>query len=80
MELWIRSQDKTELIKVNNVKIAEYNGYYYIVTGVEDLELGEYCSYDRVEEILNEIQTKINNIANIDDENYIKAVYEMPEK
>lgn len=76
MELWIRNQDETELIKVNNVKIAEYNGYYYIVTGVKDLELGEYCSYDRAEEILNEIETEIQNYIGTT----AQIVYEMPEE
>ncbi len=76
MELWIRNQDETELIKVNNVKIAEYNGYYYIVTGVEDLKLGEYCSYDRAEEILDEIEIEIQNYVGTKNE----IVYQMPEE
>lgn len=76
MELWIRNQDETELIKVNNVKIAEYNGYYYIVTGVKDLKLGEYCSYDRAEEILDEIEIEIQNYVGTKNE----IVYQMPEE
>lgn len=76
MELWIRNQDETELIKVNNVKIAEYNGYYYIVTGVKELELGEYCSYDRAEEILDEIEIEIQNYVGTKNQ----IVYQMPEE
>lgn len=89
MDLWIRSQNKTELIKVNNLKIAFYNGNYYIVTGIEEKELGKYCSYSRAKEILDEIQKiwdfKIKNesyemVNLIIKANMLPKVYQMPEE
>lgn len=87
MDLWIRSQNKTKLIKVNNVEIAFYNGNYYIVTGIEEKELGKYCSYSRAKEILDEIQRKINLInlgcdfgSPMIDLKNPTYIYEMPEE
>ena len=88
MELWIRSQDKTRLIKVSNVQYtyrkgdlySDVRGNHYIGTYYDNLEiLGEYTTKERAIEVLDEIQTKINNIANMDDENFINVVYQMPE-
>ena len=83
MELWIRSQDKERLIKVSNVQYtyrkgdlySDVRGNHYIGTYYDNLEiLGEYTTKERAIEVLDEIQTKINNIANMDDENFINVV------
>lgn len=55
MELWVRSQDKTKLIKVDNVFIEEY------VCGGANVEtnncvLGTYKTKERALEVLDEIQ------------------------
>ena len=64
MELWIRSQDKEKLIKVENL-FTEYNGDvdpelcpYSIVTD-KCVELGIYKNYERALEVLDEIQNII---------------------
>lgn len=57
MELWIRSQDKETLLKVNNIFIDnEYqpNGLYRILDN--GLELGRYETKERALEVLDEIQ------------------------
>lgn len=65
MELWIRSQDKTRLIKVSNVQYtyrkgdlySDVRGKHYIGTYYDNLEiLGEYASKERALEVLDEIQ------------------------
>ena len=58
MDLWIRSQDKTNLIKVDRLDVSEnkieanlnfyYNGCNYVV-------LGEYATKERALEVLDEI-------------------------
>ena len=60
MDLWIRSQDKTNLIKVYDIYIAERSkiranfqkGYSCAYT-----ELGEYATEERALEVLDEIQS-----------------------
>lgn len=66
MELWIRSQDKERLIKVENLYV-EYNGdvdpnlhTYRIVTD-KFVELGTYISKERALEVLDEIQARLKN-------------------
>ena len=65
MELWIRSQDKTKLIKVSNVQYtyrkgdlySDVRGKHYIGTYYDNLEiLGDYATKERAIEILDEIQ------------------------
>ncbi len=89
MELWIRSYDKECLVKISNIQYVlrkETNcgistEYHYIGTHYDNLKiLGTYKTKERALEVLDEIQTKINNIANMDDENFINIVYQMPEK
>lgn len=71
MELWIRSQDKTRLIKVNNVQYtyrkgdlySDVRGKHYIGTYYDNLEiLGEYATKERALRVLDEIQYKIKEL------------------
>jgi hypothetical protein len=64
MELWIRSQDKRILQKVDNIfldanyenkRISTYNG--------DNTELGTYKTKERAIEILDEIQNIMRNYA-----------------
>lgn len=66
MELWIRSQDKEKLIKINDIALRKgYDGTIptglYEVVGYFDKDteyelLGEYESFERALEVLDEIQ------------------------
>ena len=69
MELWIRSQDKEKLLKINgiqyqNCKLVENEtveaniliGFY---SSYENEILGEYNTKERAIEILNEIQDEL---------------------
>ena len=66
MELWIRSQDKSNLKKVNNIYVEEITKDYdswvgniysqpYVITSDEG-NLGFYATKERALEILDEIQ------------------------
>jgi len=69
MELWIRSQDKEDLIKVDNLGLA-YRGKYNFMDKIGDIDnycicqfvddyhvkLGTYKTKERALEVLNEIQ------------------------
>jgi activator of HSP90 ATPase len=55
MDLWIRSQDKKKLIKVNEIKIESViDGNSFIYSDATDL--GTYKSKERALEVLDEIQ------------------------
>lgn len=59
MELYIRSQDRKKLLKIDNIGIVDYNGCYYVVgyKNDEEIKLGEYgYTATRALEILDEIQ------------------------
>ena len=93
MELWIRSQDKEDLIKIENVKYwnetqiavnvqTSFNNVDYVV-------VGEYKSKERALEVLDEIQNKINNFEaelyasnqlHIGNVEIPSLVYEMPKE
>lgn len=86
MELWIRTQSKQSLIKVNEISINEqYKGRYNIDSG--DWILGRYEKYERALEILDEIESilmyefleKYSGNAVIKVESGI-AIYEMPKE
>lgn len=75
MELWIRSQDKEDLIKVDNIGLA-YLGKYGFVDKIGDIHRGEYhiCQFgenchttlgyyktkERALEVLDEIQKQFD--------------------
>ena len=87
MELWIRSQDKSSIVKVDNLYVSvgnyicyyvekgkEVSGTYYRPSG----ELGRYETKERALEVLDEIQKLLKTAELNDDINVI--VYQMPEK
>lgn len=73
MELWIRSQDKEDLVKVNSLWIMDnqiwmevpfYENYKKLGLTVSghNHKLAEYKTKERALEVLDEIQNKINLI------------------
>lgn len=93
MNLWIRSQNKKELIPNPQFGIEQCEERYYIVDRYNfgnDFILGEYKSEERALEVLDEIQEfiecreKSNIELNIDGINqtitYPKRIYKMPKE
>lgn len=58
MELWVRSQDKTTLIKCSEIYIAEEKSYLIREASSSHI-LGAYKTIDRALEVLDEIQKSI---------------------
>ena len=56
MELWIRSQDKTTLIRSYEIYISEQQNTYLIRTKRTSHILGSYLTIERAIEVLDEIQ------------------------
>lgn len=90
MELWIRSQDRENLVHPNYINIGGNKTDKYVIWG-HNVLLGKYKSKKRALEVLDEIQLKIviNNGYVLATNSGIKpinlkpdycAVYEMPEE
>ena len=71
MELWIRSQDKWELHKVEHLKIEMEENYFNIMSGINIL--GTYNTRERALEVLDEIQNMIHYEYNFENLTYEKA-------
>ena len=57
MELWIRSQDREGLIKVNDsICIIDYGDEYFRQISIDNLQIGVYRTKERALEVLDEIQ------------------------
>ena len=96
MELWIRSQDKMNLVKVRQVGVNYQNNKQIIANYIPELYensgeffelLGIYKTKERALEVLNEIQNKINLInlghdfgSPMIDLNKPTYIYEMPKE
>ena len=89
MELWIRSQDKTFLKKVNTIGIVEGQDFCFISENITT-DLGKYKTKERALEVLDEIQENIvkqGQVIILTDERgipngskFFSYVYEMPEE
>lgn len=83
MELWVRSQDKTFLRKVNTIGIVEGRDFWSIDENLT-VSFGKYKTKERAIEILDEIQDLLKKDKFKDErfccDKLTKAmVYEMPE-
>ena len=77
MNLWVRSQDKRILQKVDNIFLdANYENKRISTYDGDNTELGTYKTKERAIEVLDEIQDLLQN-AYVGNANRI--VYQMPE-
>ena len=65
MDLWIRSQDKNNLLKVVNVKLDSRTLYANTKTDEWAVKIGFYKTKERALEVLDEIQKLIKPIFKI---------------
>ena len=75
MDLWIRSQDKNMLVKVDNLQIIHFEADYCICNN--NIVLGSYKTKERAMEILAAIEYKISRTVG-STVRFVK--YTMPEK
>ena len=73
MELWIRSQDKENLIQPNYINIGGNKTDKYFIWG-HNVLLGKYKSKKRALEVLDEIQEFLEHL------DYGFEIYEMPKE
>ena len=83
MELWIRSQDKDILVKVDSLLIDDNNNDIYtqcwVGVNLETYTLGKYKTKERALEILDEIQQLIVEYYQSLDYKIV-PIYEMPKE
>ncbi len=93
MDLWIRSQDKMNLVKVNQINVNYQNNCQIIANYIPDFigtqgeyyeTLGTYNSKERALDVLNEIQNILKIGLQINNNNQFVGtttyVYEMPKE
>lgn len=88
VELWVRSQDKTTLMKVDRLDIDYSSGLYSIKSDGFGTLLANYKSEERAMQVLDEIQQHIEKQGEnylLSDENgiitgqkYYGYIYQMP--
>lgn len=87
MDLWIRTQNKKALIKVNELFIVKSYKDYMITNYPMDypnddvnggLNLGIYKTKERALEVLDEIQEYIQH--DCIDRDFVATIYEMPKE
>ena len=85
MELWIRSQERMNLIKIRQISINYQNNKQIIANYTPELYensgdffelLGTYKTKERALEVLDEIETEIQNYVGT----MAQIVYQMPEE
>ena len=77
MDLWIRSQDKTDLICTKRIYVVNNQIRTNVYEVIGFAILGEYATKERALEILDEIDNLMSNAVN----NGLKvARYEMPKE
>ena len=57
--MWIRSQDRRVLIKVNFAYVPSYEKSVWVPTENDSFSIGTYASQERALEVLDEIQHAI---------------------
>lgn len=87
MNLWIRTQDKTTLIRSYEIYIVEQHNTYLIRAKRTSHVLGAYRTFERALEVLDEIQRLIEDlqyisyaIENEKFSGYRPNVYQMPKE
>lgn len=92
MDLWIRTQDRTTLIRSYEIYIVEQHNMYLIRAKRTSHILGSYSTFERALEVLDEIQRRLINLQLVSLEekgqarkdavinDNLKCVYEMPEE
>ena len=77
MSLWIRSQDKENLINVNKIEITDFCDAHKNAIWGDDILLGRYSSKEKALKVLDMIQEFIKNMyAGM--ANYIGKPFQMP--
>lgn len=85
MELWIRSQDKRELVKTNDIYIVRKDKYFHIYCYANDseIDLGQYGYFEdktRALEVLDEIQNMLEHEWDYKDKFSMCRIYKMPKE
>lgn len=76
MGIWVRSQDRKQLVNANDFYISKRAKGYCISTG-RGIDIGSYSSEEKAIKVLNDIQKTISNQLS-GQVSYFDSVYQMP--
>lgn len=83
MDLWIRSQDREQLIKTNVVIYSYFEDKFtkglHIITN-DNYDLGIYKTKERALEVLDEIQEILQTRQHYSHCNVVNLIFEMPKE
>ena len=87
MGIWIRSQDKENLINVNKIQIADFHNMYKNAIWGDDILLGIYSNKEKALKVLDMIEKKLieNNTIICNEKEWAKyvgirnCVFQMPQ-
>lgn len=82
MDLWIRSQDKSQIKKMDDIFIAKLS---VVETGewgvfINKTTFGYYKTQERAFEVLDEIQEMLQTRQCYDQYNVVNLIFEMPKE
>lgn len=88
MNLWIRSQNKIELTKVNDIKIYKASDGFQIINYSENnyvIILGLYKTKERALEVLDEIDKYKNKLEKahflgMEKSDFVSSTFQMPKE
>lgn len=80
MNLWIRTQDRTTLIRSYEIYIVEQQNMYLIRAKRTSHILGSYSTFERALEVLDEIQKMLVEDGGIETFETTLVVYNMPKE
>ncbi len=85
MDLWIRSQDKTTLIKSYEIYISEQQNKYLIRAKRTSHILGSYNTIERALDVMNEINNYKDKIEKahflgMTESEFVSSTFQMPEE
>lgn len=60
MSLWVRSQDKKTLVKVDVVELLNYENSIVAYTSIKVVDLGKYSTQEKALKVLDMIVEQIN--------------------
>lgn len=78
MDLWIRTQKRLDMFKVDNIQIMGCDIYTHTNDG--NYTLGEYGTTERALQVLGEIQEALENRICFENYNAMNIVFEMPQE
>lgn len=79
--MWIRSQDKKMLVKVDMIELLDYENSIVAYNSIKFANLGKYSTKEKALKVLDMIQQCVSGFTDDEvDEYYQYGVFQMPQE